>query len=83
MDQKRFIQNYPDVLEPEEVRHILGIGRNAVYDLLKSGKLKSLKIGKLYRIPKAYLLGFIGAECYNDYVLKSPSVDCMQERSVK
>ncbi len=79
---ERYIQNYPDVLTPDEVRQILGIGKNAVYDLLKSGQLKSLKIGKLYRIPKNYLLGFLGVSCYNE-VAQIPGLEVEhEERSV-
>ncbi|HTV73315.1 MAG TPA: helix-turn-helix domain-containing protein [Candidatus Acidoferrales bacterium] len=34
----------PDVLSSTEVQHILGIGRNATYELLASGKLPSIRI---------------------------------------
>ena len=46
----RYLIDYPDVLMPEEAQSILGVGRNTIYKLLSSGDLKSLKIGKLYRI---------------------------------
>ncbi len=59
-EQSRFINDYPDVLMPEEVMAILGIGKNKIYKLLQSGELQSLKIGKSYRIPKSYLLDYIG-----------------------
>lgn len=59
-EQSRFINDYPDVLVPEEVMTILGVGRNKIYKLLQSGELQSLKIGKSYRIPKSYLLDYIG-----------------------
>ena len=79
---ERYIENYPDVLTPDEVRHILGVGRNAVYDLLKSGDLQSIKIGKLYRISKAYLMEYLGQPCYNQDVLEHGS-DCTKERRAK
>jgi excisionase family DNA binding protein len=33
-----------DVLSPAEVQRILGIGRNATYELLASGKLRSIRV---------------------------------------
>ena len=80
--KERYISDYPDVLTPDEVRQILDIGKNAVYDLLKTGKLQSIKIGKLYRIPKNYLQKFLGIDvsCYNGGA-SEPNPYCMRERS--
>ena len=44
------------VYEPETIRKILGLGKNAVYDFLEDVYLnthifKVIKIGKLYKIP--------------------------------
>jgi excisionase family DNA binding protein len=33
-----------DVLTPIEVQHVLGIGRNATYELLASGRLASVRV---------------------------------------
>lgn len=46
----------PDLCTPEEVRRFLRIGRNTVYDLIKSGALPCVRFGKLIRIPKTALL---------------------------
>ena len=62
---ERCLDYYPDVLVPDEAMKVLSIGRNMIYKLLKSGKLRSMKIGKLYRIPKRYLQEYINA-CYNE-----------------
>ena len=62
---ERCLDYYPDVLVPDEAMKVLSIGRNMIYKLLKSGKLRSMKIGKLYRIPKRYLQDYINA-CYNE-----------------
>lgn len=61
MQNSRYLKDYPDVLTPEEVMTILGIGKNSTYKLLQTGELKSIKIGKKYRIPKKYLLQYINA----------------------
>jgi len=38
---------------PEEVAAYLGIGRTYTYALLREGRIPSLKIGKLRRVPKS------------------------------
>lgn len=60
MPNSRYINDYPDVLTPEETMAVLNIGKNSIYKLLQTGELKSIKIGKQYRIPKKYLLQYIG-----------------------
>lgn len=44
--------NY-EILTTDEVMDYLMIGRNTIYELLKSGKLKGFKIGSCWKIPKA------------------------------
>jgi len=53
------LQDYADVLSPEDVQKILRTGRNTVYAYLADGKIKSIRIGGKYRIPKLYLLEFM------------------------
>ena len=50
---------FPEVLKLCDVLKALGIGKNAVYSLLLSNKLKGKKIGKKYLIPKSYLINYI------------------------
>ena len=40
------------LLTPLEAAHALGIGRSKVYELLKSGQLRSVHIGSCRRIPR-------------------------------
>lgn len=42
-----------NVYTPDEVRELLNIGRNTMYGLLKTGKIRSIKIGRIYRIPES------------------------------
>lgn len=53
------LTGYRDVLLPEDVMQILKIGRNAIYKMLADGTIKSIRIGKKYRIPKKYLIDFL------------------------
>ena len=46
------LKNYKDVLSVEDLCEILSIGKNTAYRLLKSGEIKSVRIGKVYKIPK-------------------------------
>lgn len=59
MDYREFLKEYPDILLPDDVQHILQTGRNTVYTYLSNGTIRSLKIGGKYRIPKLYLMEFI------------------------
>lgn len=41
-----------DILTTEEVMELLNIGKNALYKLLASGKLKAFRIGRNWKIPR-------------------------------
>ena len=49
------LQDCPLVLAPVEAARILGIGRNSIYALLRCGALRSIRVGKLIKIPRAAL----------------------------
>ena len=70
MDYKQMLNEYNDVLLPEDVQKILQTGRNTVYNYLAEGKIKSIRVGGKYRIPKLYLLEFI----YPDIDFKKEAV---------
>jgi excisionase family DNA binding protein len=44
---------------PEETAEILSIGRSRVFDLLRKGSLRSVKIGASRRIPDSAITEFI------------------------
>ena len=48
----RMFNSYPDILSVKQLCEILDIGKNTAYRLLQSGEIKSIKIGKVYKIPK-------------------------------
>ena len=48
----RMFNSYPDVLSVKQLCEILDIGKNTAYRLVQSGEIKSIKIGKVYKIPK-------------------------------
>ena len=51
---------YPDVMDIEQVCRVLRISTKTGYRLIAKGKLPSLKVGRSYRIPKIYLLSYLG-----------------------
>ena len=53
------LKNYKDILSVEELCEILSIGKNTAYRLLKSGEIKSVRIEKIYKIPKKYVKAYI------------------------
>ena len=53
------LNKYPDVLNVKQLCEVLGIGKNTAYKLLKSGEIKSVKIGHVYKIPKKYVKEYI------------------------
>jgi len=46
------LNSYPDILSVKQLCEILDIGKNTAYRLLQCGEIKSIKIGKVYKIPK-------------------------------
>ena len=55
-----FLKEYPDVLTTKNLQSILGISGKTVFRLLHSGQIKSIKVGRNFRIPKIYLLQYLG-----------------------
>ena len=55
----KVLEEYSDVLLPEDLQNILHTGRNTVYNYLADGTIKSIKVGGKYRIPKLYLLEYM------------------------
>ncbi len=51
--------DYPDVLSVNDVAALLQLGRNNAYKLVQSGKLKSVKIGRIHKVSKKSLIAFI------------------------
>lgn len=53
------LQDLPMTLRVEELMPILGIGRNTAYELIRSGQIRSIRIGRQIRIPRDALLEFL------------------------
>ena len=55
----RSLDDLPVTLRVEELMPILGIGRNIAYELVRSGRLRSIRVGRQVRIPKNVLIEFL------------------------
>lgn len=52
--------NYPDVVTVEQLCTMLGgIGKKTAYELLHSGTIRYLKIGKSFKIPKMAVIEYL------------------------
>lgn len=52
---------YDDIVSVEDVMEILHLGRVTVYNLLKSGRIHTLRVGKKYVISKKSVIDFLAA----------------------
>ncbi len=52
---------YDDIVSVKDVMEMLHLGRVTVYDMLKSGRIHTLRVGKKYVIPKKSVIAFLVA----------------------
>mgnify|MGYP000000328868 FL=1 len=55
----RDLHDLPMTLRVEDLMPLLGIGRNTAYELIRSGQIRSVRIGRQIRIPREALLEFL------------------------
>lgn len=55
----RTLEELPLVLRVEDLMPILDIGRNRAYELVRSGQIRSIKVGVQFRIPREAVAEFI------------------------
>lgn len=56
---RAMFREYPDALTPVQLQEMLGVGRRTVYGLLRRGTIQSVRLGKLYRIPKVAVIDYL------------------------
>ena len=44
-------ENLPKVLNVKDLAEILSVSHNTAYNLVRSGQVRSIRIGRAYRIP--------------------------------
>lgn len=50
---------FSTLLRVEDLMPILGIGRNTAYRLVRTGEIRSIRIGRQIRIPRQFLIDFL------------------------
>lgn len=53
------LQEYPDVMNIEQVGEVLGVSTKTMYSLIKAGEISVLKVGRTYRVPKIRLIAYL------------------------
>lgn len=51
--------NHPRALKVEEMAQILSISRNSAYELVRSGRIRAIRVGRIYRIPESAMDEFL------------------------
>lgn len=57
--QQASFAEYPDIVNIEQLSTMLGISTKTAYKLLKEEKIKSIHIGRTYRIVKLHVLKYL------------------------
>ncbi len=59
LERPTSFDDLPLTLRVEDLMPVLGIGRNAAYELVRSGQIRSVRIGRQLRVPKDAVLDFL------------------------
>lgn len=51
--------SYPDVVNVEQLKEMLGIGITLAYRLVREQKIRAFKVGREYKIPKANVIYYL------------------------
>jgi len=55
---------YPDIVSVEQMCEMLNICKTQAYIMLREGLIKSKRIGRIYKIPKIYIVQYLESD-YN------------------
>ena len=53
--------NVPLILTVEDIARLLLISKNTAYNLVQSGQIKSVRVGRQYRISQANFFAYVNA----------------------
>ena len=62
---RAMFREYPDALTPQQVREMLGVGQRMTYALLRGGIIPSVRMGRLYRVPKVAVIDYLCSTAEN------------------
>ena len=55
----RTYEDLPLTMRVEDLMPVLRIGRNAAYELVRSGKIRSIRAGRSIRIPREAVIDYM------------------------
>ena len=58
----RSFDDLPLTLRVEDLMPVLDIGRNTAYELVRSGQIRSIRIGRQLRIPRDAVVEFLNGQ---------------------
>lgn len=61
-------EQFSDLMTVDQLQEALQIGRNTAYELVQSGEIQSVRIGRRIRIPKRFVIDYILRTCYDGEV---------------
>lgn len=61
MNKNNVFMTYPTLLTTKQLQEMLQIGHSTALKLLRSGAIKSVKIGRCYRIPKVCVIDYLNS----------------------
>jgi excisionase family DNA binding protein len=50
------LADLPEYVNPEEAARVLRVSKNTMYELLRSGQIRSTRFGRVIRIPRSALV---------------------------
>ena len=63
MKKQSMFENYPDVVEADDLRKMLGgISKKLAYRLLSDQEIRSVRVGRTYKIPKICVIEYLMGE---------------------
>jgi excisionase family DNA binding protein len=60
--EKEWLKDQRLTVHVAEAAELLGLGRNSTYDLLRSGRLRSVRVGRRFVIPRSEIDAFLERE---------------------
>ena len=58
-EKQTIFASYPDVVSIDQLKEMLGIGISLAYKLVKQNYIRSRRVGREYKIPKANVIEYI------------------------
>lgn len=59
MDDAIFLEKLPEALKVKDLVPLLQVSHNIAYALVRSGQIRSIRIGRTYRIPRDAVIEYL------------------------